>query len=58
MDVTEIAHAFNEEKISLLQACRKLDELGYTFQEIRRVIKGAIRAEKIRNGEKLEWKDW
>lgn len=52
MNISEIACAFNEGKISLLQACRELDRLGYTFQEIRRVIRGAIRAEKIRKGEK------
>ena len=53
MNIAEIAAALRKKEISLLQACRKLDALGYTFQEIRRVIRGVERSIAIRNGETL-----
>jgi len=57
MNIVEIAALFARDEISLLQTCRKLDVLGYTFQEIRRIINGVIRAHRmqIQQEEKDEW---
>jgi len=44
MNVVTIAIEFAEKKITMRQACEKLDYLGYTRQERRRVIIGAVRS--------------
>ena len=52
MNIVQISESFNAEEITLIQACEMLDNLGYTDQEIRRIIKGAMRAQDI-NSDKL-----
>jgi len=40
MNITQIAENFLKGRLSLLNACHLLDELGYTRQERRRIING------------------
>jgi len=43
MNVVDIAQKFIDDEITLKEAYDKLDALGYTDQEIQRVIKGAFK---------------
>lgn len=50
MSVTDIGREVSHERMSNLQAYRKLRKLGYTFQECRRIVVGGHRARMLRLG--------
>jgi len=49
MNIVKIAMCFAEGECSMLQACRRLNAIGYTRQERRRIISGVVRAQQAQH---------